>query len=506
MTRQASAKMPWRIVVAISAAVALYTVSVMMAGGFTIDDAYISARYAKNLVASGQLTWNVGEHPRVEGYTSPLWVVMSSLVFSATDGFPFHLIQIMGVIFGVLTLLILFALARKLYASPWSAILPPLFLSVTLPFVLWSVSGMENSLYTFLVLLGLYLAIDEEDKGLRYLTPAVFFLIFLTRTEGLVFYVLLVAVRSVRYLPHMGSRRGDIEKFLTWNAIFLGCLSIYLLWKLYYYEALLPLPVHVKKTSGLLGFEYVMSFVVYVAPFMILALLGLRSAWGMSKIYLWGSLVAYLLAISLSNPLMGWDYRLVVAGFPIVYLLAVWELDRVFTGGSRNRATALLFGVTACFLVLTLIKGPESYAESLRSRARASAQVLERVHVPLGKWLEQQRSQAGPKTVALADVGAVTFYFNGDVIDFYGLNDRQIAYEGFSAQRVLSRRPDFVILNSKNSLRFEGNDSPCGKMSEEIFASDGFLEYYAVVKQFFSDKPFYSLWVCERIPGGGARK
>jgi hypothetical protein len=475
----------------------------MMADGFTIDDAYISARYAKNFAATGQLTWNVGESPRVEGYTCPLWVALSALVFLLSDGFPFRLIQIMGVVFGVLTLFTLFAVGRKIYLSPWSAALPPLFLAVTVPFVVWSVSGMENSLYTFLVSLGLYLTITEEDKGLMYITPVVFFLVFLARTEGLVFYVSLAAVKSARFLLDAESRRGEMKTFLIWNAIFLGCLCVYLLWKLYYYEALLPLPVHVKKTSGLLGFEYVVGFALYVAPFFALALLGWGSGWNMSKALLWAALAAYLAAIAVSNPLMGWDYRLVIAGFPLVYLLAAWELDRVFHAERSKKATALLFGLTACFLFVTLVKGPGTYAESLRARAHASLQVLERVHVPLGKWLEQHRLETGPKKVALADVGAVTFYFGGDVIDFYGLNDREIAYKGFSAQRILAGKPDFIVLNSKNSEKFVGNDSPCGRMSEEIFASEGFLDQYSMTKQFTSDKPFYSLWVYERNRAGG---
>ena len=184
----------WPALILLAAAMALYAVSVMAAGGHTIDDAYISARYAKNLAAYGQLTWNLYETPRTEGYTSPLWVVLSSLVFFVTDGFPFHVIQLMSIFFGALTLLMLFALARKLRISPWSAALPPLFLSVSLPFVLWSASWMENALYTFLVVLGMYLVIDDEDKGLNYITPLAFFLIFLTRTEGLVFYLSVVAV------------------------------------------------------------------------------------------------------------------------------------------------------------------------------------------------------------------------------------------------------------------------------------------------------------------------
>lgn len=42
---------------------------------WTVDDAYITFRYARNLAEHGQLTWNVGEDP-VEGYTGVAWPVM----------------------------------------------------------------------------------------------------------------------------------------------------------------------------------------------------------------------------------------------------------------------------------------------------------------------------------------------------------------------------------------------------------------------------------------------
>ena len=42
------------------------------------DDAMISMRYAKNLIAGNGLVWNPGEQP-VEGYTNPLWVLYMSL-------------------------------------------------------------------------------------------------------------------------------------------------------------------------------------------------------------------------------------------------------------------------------------------------------------------------------------------------------------------------------------------------------------------------------------------
>ena len=267
------------------------------------------------------------------------------------------------------------------------------------------------------------------------------------------------------------------------------------MWKAYYYAAILPLPVYVKKPDGLTGLVYVAGFLGYIAPALVLALLGLRAGWNMRKVLLWAALGAYLLAISFSNPLMGWDFRLLVAAFPLIYLLAAWELDRIFFVENPHTVNAFLFATITCLLFLTALKDPSDYLDSLRRRAAASAQVLGSVHAPLGQWLDRQPKKAGTKKVALADVGVVSFFFNGEIIDFYGLNDRKIAYEGFSARSVLERNPDYVILNSNNQATFQGNDSPCGNMSEEIFKSELFQKHYCFVTQFVTQKPFYSLWV-----------
>ena len=212
----------------------------------------------------------------------------------------------------------------------------------------------------------------------------------------------------------------------------------YLLWKIYYYGAVLPLPVYVKRPAGLVGLAYVGSFLIYVAPFLLLALLGLRNARNIKKLYLWAALGSYLLAISFSNPMMGYDYRLLVAAFPLVYLLAAWELDLLFNSEFTNKVNALLYIVIVCFLSITITKYPVDYADSLRDKASASAQVFGQVHIPLGKWLHQQQVKAGMKRVALADAGAISFYFGGETIDLYGLNDREIAHKGFSVRRVLT--------------------------------------------------------------------
>lgn len=46
---------------------------------FIQDDAFISFRYAQNLVQQGELTWNPGETDRVEGYTNFLWTLLMAV-------------------------------------------------------------------------------------------------------------------------------------------------------------------------------------------------------------------------------------------------------------------------------------------------------------------------------------------------------------------------------------------------------------------------------------------
>ncbi len=48
--------------------------------GFFCDDAFIALRYAKHLIEHHELVYNLGQ--RVEGFTSPLWVLLVSTVGS----------------------------------------------------------------------------------------------------------------------------------------------------------------------------------------------------------------------------------------------------------------------------------------------------------------------------------------------------------------------------------------------------------------------------------------
>ena len=82
---------------------------VLMLGAFTNrfvqDDAYISFRYAQNLVDRGELTWNAEEEQPLEGYTNFLWVLMIAGAMSLGIE-PVPAAQALGLAFALGTLLL----------------------------------------------------------------------------------------------------------------------------------------------------------------------------------------------------------------------------------------------------------------------------------------------------------------------------------------------------------------------------------------------------------------
>jgi arabinofuranosyltransferase len=137
---------------------------------FTIDDAFISIRYAENLVRGDGLVFNPGE--RVEGYTNFLWVLILAAVH-ALGGESLAGAKLLSTAANVGTLgLVTWAAARwwPRPALPGLALLPALLLAANFGFVLWGVGGLETALFTALVTAGLlclvWEASDTPDFGI----------------------------------------------------------------------------------------------------------------------------------------------------------------------------------------------------------------------------------------------------------------------------------------------------------------------------------------------------
>jgi len=184
---------------------------------FTIDDAFISFRYAKNLFLNQEMVFNIGEAP-VEGYSNFLWVMWMMLSFV----FNIEIVlfsKVSGLIFCHLSVLILYRLAFRITKSKDVSCLVILFYVLTPNIALWSVGGS-------------------------------FLLLSLTRHEGAVLFAL-----TLIFFIHLLIKSIEINinrrilLLFCYGGTFILIYTPYFLWRIAYYNNIFPHTFVAKQTS-----------------------------------------------------------------------------------------------------------------------------------------------------------------------------------------------------------------------------------------------------------------
>ncbi|MGH0032474.1 MAG: hypothetical protein ACQGVC_22000 [Myxococcota bacterium] len=151
------------------------------------DDAFVSLRYAANLVAGHGLVYNAGEY--VEGYTNLLWTLAlaAALRLGAPDLASAQWLGIASYL--GLALALLHASWRRSAAAGRPFL--PLTAGVVLvspDFHVWASGGLETASFTALATVGVVLARDAATRPSRALPAGlVLSLLTLTRPDGLLF-------------------------------------------------------------------------------------------------------------------------------------------------------------------------------------------------------------------------------------------------------------------------------------------------------------------------------
>ncbi|HVW28182.1 MAG TPA: hypothetical protein VHC69_22620 [Polyangiaceae bacterium] len=203
---------------------------------WTCDDAFISFRYAQNLVQGHGLVYNAGE--RVEGYTNLLWTLFVAAGLALGAGAePWA--DIFGLVAygGVLVLLFSFHLdlRRALPIRRFTLPVACLVAAAHADLRLFATSGLETSAFTFGVLAGYTLLARGLIGGsLRPLAcGAVFGVCTLLRPDGMVF----AAVAAIAIAVASERRTRDL-------ALFAGAVGVFwagaTLFRIAYYGAYVP--------------------------------------------------------------------------------------------------------------------------------------------------------------------------------------------------------------------------------------------------------------------------
>jgi hypothetical protein len=409
---------------------------------FIVDDAYITMRYSRHLAEGYGPVYNIGE--KVEGYSNFLWMLILSLAYKISLDMP-SASQFLGIVFSVLTLLIVFLLSYQLVGRwKWLSLVPLIMIANNRIFALWSTGGLETSLFTFLVTLSLYLSYLILQNRL-YLNPWLIvtcLLLTLTRPEGLLFTFLIF------FMLFLGVYRFDYSLFKkdmrAWLAYFVLPFIGYLAWKIYFYHDLLPNSFYNKVNSihyFSRGIEFLMSFA--------------RESWT----YLW--LIPVVLVFFSRRPLTwmrGWMTVLAIYVFYTVWVGGDWMGFRFYA--PIMPLMALLFTqafmivfewsllrksflkravcVFLCFIYVVLVTFISSLSTYLPEKKHLFEELATRSMMNMPKSKAEDLAEAlsvllkPNEVIAHSFAGFSALYTDNRVIDMLGLNDKVIGRQKIS--------------------------------------------------------------------------
>lgn len=443
----------------------------------TVDDAYISFRYAKNFANGDGLVWNEGE--RVEGYSNFLWVIL----LAGTERLGLGIVEPsrwIGFMATVGLLVTVYLLARELAANAadGSAIfaLSALMLVASAPISFWTFAGLEQPLFVFLVTLCLWLHSRENAGRLDVpLSALVAFLAAITRPEGVLLAVGLVALKGWAALRARPRRRAEALRLTRWLAIFGLPYAAFLAFRFTYYGDLLP-NTYYQKLDGQsslswarydAGLEYGRRFweqygylLVFPLPFAALFVRQARS----TAIPLLLFAVAWAAYVTYTGSDFLQFFRFLVPLLPVLYVLSATAL---FSGANRIRErlsgrlrqvpsanlTRALVMLLMLPVILTLMHVPKPLINEARFWEEIGEQRLE-----IAEWLREQDPDV---VIAVNAAGQIPYWSEVSAIDTLGLTDEHIAHrEPYvfeprvpghmkgDARYILDRRPDIIIVTA----------------------------------------------------------
>lgn len=411
-----------------------FVVHVLYFNSFVSDDAYISFRYAKNLINGHGLVWNIGEKP-VEGYTNFLWVIIIS-IFMKMSFEPALVSKVLGTCFGFVTILLAYVFpAFLLQRKNLLNLIAPAILACCGPFAAWSTGGLETHMFTAFILAGALSYLYELDHEAMIPLPSaiLFSLASLTRPEGLLIFGLTCLHRFFHLLA---SKKNPFSlKTFIWLGTFLTIYGLYFYWRFNYYGFLFPNTFYAKTGGGIdqfwSGWTYLKLFFVHNTwPFAIILslfilLTPLRSP------------VTYLLLLTISYSAyivaVGGDFFPLFRFFvPLVPFMAIltqeglinlyqWLLQLRYPNWVKRSAITFFLFVFMVTLTQGFISSFNKRGQLLRGRKGSTGRGIAR-----GEWLRQHASPND--TLAALAIGAISYYSELKSIDRLGITDVHIAH------------------------------------------------------------------------------
>lgn len=414
------------LLIVVIAAVMLYT----FIRHNLVDDAFISFRYAENLVEEHGLVWNPGE--KVEGYSNFLWVILVAAglkIGCQPESFTFFL----SIPIFLVCLILTYRLASRLLNSRTWGIFITAWIGFNPSVSAFTTSGMETpfQLMLFLAVADMLIIcmLEGWNKSRTITLSFLVTLAILLRPDSILLAALVGLVFWQTNRP-----------LKLWNVFYIvlplaHILIPYLMWKVGFYGSIFPnsFNAKVRDLAGIgYGMRYIYLFLIchLLVPFVIVTL------WRGVRLFRRDRKVGYLGLFSLIWMIytisVGGDFMLFRFLVPVLPFMMI-AVSSVLKDSFLNRKTlfalvlALSLGnLNAYFALGNVING---YGlENIRS-------LRDHLNSPSQNWIGIGRKLGemfGGTDVLISAgaAGAIPYYSKLNSVDFCGLCDAEIPQKG----------------------------------------------------------------------------
>ncbi len=433
-------------------AIAATTIACTFAfSGLTIDDAFITFRFAHHARLGLGFVWNPGEAP-VEGMTSLLWTALL-VPFAHDKHATYAWARGLGALANLATLLVWIRIVLRRFDAR-GAVYPLALLAACCPLLAFHAqNGLETSLAVLCAsaMLAAALALIDGEKARFPRAVAVFGVLWLvggaTRPELVAYGACLIACAA---WDMDRGQRLVLARRLAVSFVLPGAL--FFAWRWWYFGHLLPLPFYAKRASGIVssaGIRYVaLTFAGLLGCMALLALLGLSRRFGTllsassTRMMLWPALGACA-SYAAFRPIMGFVYRYPAPFVLPVVIAAAATLARVTErkdAAPWARRIALGLGALGALQLSSTIV-PAWHFAHVNSRATRA------FHEKFGDALA--RLPDAGRLATFNDVGGPAFFSGWRTVEGAGLVTPSVSLKGISnRQLVASFDPDVITVSA----------------------------------------------------------
>jgi hypothetical protein len=438
---------------------------------FKFDDAWMFLRYAVRVRQGLGLSWNLdGIH--TYGMTSLLWqfVVLAGSYLPMQPG---PLLYTLSYAFsGVALVTVAVAVSRNargpLRFVPYSFLLTALPLVTNTIFQFNSLNGMETMLAAALIAAtaGLTVAQTRALRGVEgagWLTGVTAGLAYLTRPESA-----LPVVAMVVLITRWRNREQRLSAFRTLGVLF-GIAIITAACCKVYFGSYVPLSFYLKSQHAYRGYAsrwypvmMAFQFLQMFWPFLITTVIFCRRSDRRMVVAMLGSLAITMSYLCTVTQIMGGVVRYFIPYFPLCVIPALLLTDERLREGGTFRSifrTPQVVGASLVFVIAVVtprqvVDWLEWYAEPVLRYSPVEATTADKLTLPSVNYWDAIEGVAALAngmpaggTLASSEVGQLGYMaLDKNLIDVAGLNDTEIALQGFHPDQFLDRKADLIWL------------------------------------------------------------